>query len=123
MDKITAGTIIRTSVLLLALVNMILTGAGCGILPVDEAWLESVISDAAVIVTAGIAAWKNNSFSGAAREADTVLRSIRILSRAGAEAAEELSGGRGGGEEPGTEFYAAAADGEDEDGEEGEEDE
>lgn len=85
--------------LALALVNMILTSAGLGVLPFDEAWLEAVISDVAVIVTAIIAAWKNNSFTAAALEADTIMRSIKILSKHGAEMAEEFSNGKGDDEE------------------------
>lgn len=93
--KITKGTIIRIACLALALINMILTSAGYGVLPIDEAWLEAVISDTFVIVAALVAAWKNNSVTKAALEADTVMRSIKILSRHGAEMAEEFSNGRG----------------------------
>lgn len=93
--KITKGTIIRAACLLLALINMILTSAGHSPLPIDEAWLEAVVSDSAVFITAIIAAWKNNSFTAAALKADTVMRSIKILSKHGAEIAEELSNGKG----------------------------
>lgn len=97
--KITKGTVIRMACLALALINMILTSAGYGVLPFDEAWLEAVISDTFVIVAALVAAWKNNSVTKAALEADTVMRSIKILSKHGAEMAEELSNGKGNDEE------------------------
>lgn len=93
--NITKSTVIRIACLVLALVNMILVNTGHSMLPIDEAWIEAVVTDGAVIITAIIAAWKNNSFTKAAREGDTVMRAVRILAKQGAECAEELTNGKG----------------------------
>lgn len=93
--SISKGTIIRMACLLLAFINMILVNTGHSVLPIDEAWLETVITDGFVIVTGIIAAWKNNSFTKAALEGDAVMRAIKILAKCGAEAVEEFSDGEG----------------------------
>ena len=92
---ISKGTIIRTACLLLALINMVLTSTGHGVLPIDELWLEAVISDGFVIVTAIVAWWKNNSVTKAAIEADGIMRAIKILAKHGVEAIEEFTDGKG----------------------------
>lgn len=92
---ISKSTIIRMACLLLALINMVLVNTGHSVLPIDEVWLEEVITDGAVIVTGVVAAWKNNSFTKAAIEGDAVMRAVRILAKHGAECAEELSNGKG----------------------------
>ena len=92
---ISKGAIIRTAVLLLGLINMALVSTGHSVLPIDELWLETVITDVWVIGAAIVAAWKNNSFTKAAIEADTVMRAIKIFSKLGVEAVEEFSNGKG----------------------------
>ena len=92
---ISKGTIIRGAVLLLGLVNMVLVNTGHSVLPIDETWLEAVITDVWVIASAIWAAWKNNSFTQAALEGDSVMRANKILAKQGAECAEELSNGKG----------------------------
>ena len=90
--KITNGTIARSVLLVLSLANMILTATGHSPLPFDEAAIAETITYGAVIATSLAAAWKNNSFTKAAREADAWMRAARILTKHGAEAAQELSG-------------------------------
>lgn len=92
---ISKGTIIRTAVLLLGLINMALVSTGHSVLPIDELWLETVITDVWVIGAAVVGFWKNNSFTKAAIEADSVMRAIKILAKQGAECVEELSNGKG----------------------------
>ena len=92
---ISKSTVIRMAVLLLGLVNMALVNTGHAVLPIDDAWLEAVITDCWVIVASIVAAWKNNSFTKAAIEGDAVMRAVRILAKQGAECAEELSNGKG----------------------------
>jgi SPP1 family holin len=92
---ISKGTIIRVAVLLLGLINMALTSAGYGVLPIDEVWLETVITDVWVIVAAIVAAWKNNSFTKAAIEADKIMRAIKIFAKQGTECVAEFSNGKG----------------------------
>lgn len=93
--NISKGTIIRAAVLLLGLVNMVLVNTGHSVLPIDETWLEAVITDVWVIGAAVIGYWKNNSFTKGALEGDAVMRAVKILAKQGAECVEELSNGKG----------------------------
>ena len=73
--KISKGTIIRTTCLLLAIVNYALTVAGKSPLPIESETLTEVISFGFTTVASLIAWWKNNSFTQKAIEADEVLHS------------------------------------------------
>lgn len=69
----TKGTIIRTVVLVLALINQILTTTGHAVIPVGE-------EEISVIITVGAslwAWWKNNSFTAEAQEADEYLYRLK----------------------------------------------
>lgn len=68
--KITKGTIARTVLLAVALINMLLTNSGHSILPFSDAEINQFISDGFAIVVAIIAWWKNNSFTHEAIKAD-----------------------------------------------------
>ena len=68
--KITKGTLIRTVVLLLALVNQILSICGVSPLNIADDDVSTVISTLWTIVSAVIAWWKNNSFTDNAITAD-----------------------------------------------------
>ena len=70
-------TLIRTIILLYALVNQILTFTGHSILPIGEEQLTELISIGFTIVTALVAWWKNNSFTPEAIEADKYLAELR----------------------------------------------
>lgn len=69
---ISAGTITRTVVLLLALTNQILSACGKPILPIESATVEQLVTAGITTVAALIAWWKNNSFTQAALAADEV---------------------------------------------------
>lgn len=69
-NKISAGTIARTAVLLLALTNQVLSALGKSPLPIESAELEQLVTAGITTVAALIAWWKNNSFTQAAMEAD-----------------------------------------------------
>ena len=69
---ISAGTITRTAVLLLALTNQILSACGKPILPIESATVEQLVTAGITTVAALIAWWKNNSFTQAAPAADEV---------------------------------------------------
>ena len=72
--KITSGTIVRTVVLAVALINQILVASGHSVIPIpDEDW-ENLITTGATVITALIAWWKNNSFTKAARIGDYHMR-------------------------------------------------
>ena len=67
---VSAGTVARTAVLLLALTNQILSAMGKPILPIESATVEQLVTAGITTVAALIAWWKNNSFTTAALEAD-----------------------------------------------------
>nr|DAW51793.1 MAG TPA: holin [Caudoviricetes sp.] len=69
-NKISAGTIARTAVLLLALTNQVLSALGKPILPIDSEQLEQLITAGFTTVSAIINWWYNQSFTQAAIEAD-----------------------------------------------------
>ena len=71
-NKISAGTIARTAVLLLALTNQILSACGKPVLPIESATVEQLVTAGITTVAALIAWWKNNSLTQAALAADEV---------------------------------------------------
>ncbi len=68
--SISAGTIARTAVLLLALTNQVLSALGMPLLPIESTELEQLVTAGITTVAALVAWWKNNSFTTAALEAD-----------------------------------------------------
>ena len=77
MKKIKKATIIRTAVLVLAIVNNALAIAGKSPLPIDDQTLTEVISFVFTTAAALAAWWKNNSFTQAAIEADEALDKLK----------------------------------------------
>lgn len=71
--KVTAGTIARTTVLAVSLVNLVLNAFGKNPLPFSDDEVYTGVS-AMIAVAASVAAWwKNNSFTKAALKADETL--------------------------------------------------
>lgn len=68
--NITAGTIARTAVLLLALTNQMLSAMGKSPLPIESTTVEQLVTAGITTIAALIAWWKNNSFTKEAIEAD-----------------------------------------------------
>lgn len=68
--KISSGTIARTVVLILALVNQVLSVLGYKIIPIEDGQINDFVTIAFTIGSALAAWWKNNSFTGAAIEGD-----------------------------------------------------
>ena len=75
--KVTKGTIIRTVILVLALVNQVLAMLGLSPLNIADDDISTVISTAWTIIAAVIAWWKNNSFSDAAIRADKLMHELK----------------------------------------------
>ena len=73
-NKVSVGTIVRTVLLMLALVNQILTATGHSIIPISDETITQLITNVATIVTALIAWWKNNSFTKAALAGDATMK-------------------------------------------------
>ena len=70
-------TIIRTIILVLALINQILSATGRSPLPVSDATIEQLLSTLITVGAAIWAWWKNNSFTQAAIEADQYMENIK----------------------------------------------
>lgn len=72
--KIENSTIIRTAVLVFALINQVLTALGCNPLPFAEEDFGQAVSIALTVAASLVAWWKNNSFTQAAIKSDEWLR-------------------------------------------------
>ena len=81
--NITAGTIARTAVLLLALTNQLLSAMGKSPLPIESATVEQLVTAGITSIAALIAWWKNNSFTKEAIEADELFARLRAENNAG----------------------------------------
>ena len=68
--NITAGTIARTAVLLLALTNQMLSAMGKSPLPIESTTVEQLVTAGITTIAALVAWWKNNSFTQEAIAAD-----------------------------------------------------
>lgn len=75
--KISAGTIARTIILALALINQCLSMAGISILPIEDEQIEVLVSTAFTVVAALVSWWKNNSFTQAALSGDVYKDAIK----------------------------------------------
>ena len=73
VPTISAGTVARTAVLLLALTNQVLSAMGKPVLPIESTELEQLVTAGFTTVTALVAWWNNNSFTKEAIQADAYL--------------------------------------------------
>lgn len=72
--KISKATIIRTALLIFALINQALVIMGKPVLPVSDEQLQELLSLALTVGSSLWSWWENNSFTQAALKADEVLR-------------------------------------------------
>ncbi len=72
--KVSAGTLARTIVLILALVNQVLAMMGHNLLPVDNEMINDLVGNLWVIGAALWAWWKNNSFTKSALYGDVCMQ-------------------------------------------------
>lgn len=82
MFGISKGTILRTGVLLLALVNTTLQLFGVEVLPFTEDELELGLTAVLNVVAGLVAWWKNNSFTEEGQRADAVLEGLKTEKKA-----------------------------------------
>lgn len=75
--KISKGTIVRTILILLVLVNIVLKKCGIDVIPVDENVVLEFVETAIEIAVLAVGFWKNNSFSKKAIKADAFLKQLR----------------------------------------------
>ena len=71
--NITKGTLIRTILLVFALINQVLAVFGKSPIPIDDDTVTNLISTAWTVIVSLISWWKNNSFTDKAIKADKVL--------------------------------------------------
>lgn len=76
-NKISAGTIARTVVLLLALVNQVLSMLGIQTIPIADEDVNTLIATGWTIAASLAAWWKNNSFTQAALEGDKLMHTLK----------------------------------------------
>ena len=74
---VSAGTVARTAVLLLALTNQVLSAMGKPVLPIESTTVEQLVTAGITTVAALINWWKNNSFTAAAVAADSYLARLK----------------------------------------------
>ncbi len=75
--KISKGTIVRTVMLVIVLMNMILKYFGFDVINVSESEILSVVEMLIEIAVIIVTFWKNNSFTDKAIKADEFLRNLK----------------------------------------------
>ena len=76
-QKPTKETIIRTIILVIALINQVLQIFGKSPIPIADEMVQELVSLIFTIAAAVWAWWKNNSFTGPAIVADEYLKELR----------------------------------------------
>lgn len=77
MKNVSSGTIVRTIVLIVALINTVLTGIGKNPLPFSDEQVYNIVSNAATVIASLWAWWKNNSFTKNAIAADEYMKELK----------------------------------------------
>lgn len=75
--QITKSTVIRTIVLVLALINQVLTSTGHSVIPISNDQVQEIVSLVFTIISALVAWWKNNSFTAPAKQADEWMHTMK----------------------------------------------
>ena len=77
MKNVKSSTIVRTVVLVVALINQALTMAGKSLLPITDEQITELLTLALTIGSSLWAWWKNNSFTQAAITADEMMAEMK----------------------------------------------
>ena len=75
--KISNGTIVRTIMMLLVIVNIVLQHMGYDIIDVDESAILTLVELLIEIAIMIVGFWKNNSYTEKAIKADEFLQKLR----------------------------------------------
>lgn len=75
--KVKTGTIARTLILILALVNQVLSVLGYKLIPIEDEQINQLVTLICTVSTSLIAWWKNNSFTKKAIEADMTFKTTK----------------------------------------------
>ena len=81
MKKTDVGTITRTILIIIALINQGLVIAGKNPLPFEDDQIAQVICFGFTTVTALVAWWKNNNFTNEAKEAQHYLDALKSVKK------------------------------------------
>ena len=79
--KVNAGTIARTAVLAVSLLNVLLNAFGKNPLPFSDDEVYTTVSTVVAVVASLAAWWKNNSFTPEAIEADDFMTRLKQQKR------------------------------------------
>ena len=77
--KISKGTIVRTILMIIAIVNIGLQHFGYDIIKVDENGIADIVEYIIQIAIILVGFWKNNSFTPNAINADEFLKNLREM--------------------------------------------
>ncbi len=75
--SITKGTIVRTVMLVIVIINMILKHFGLDLIDVEEYQILDAVEMLIEVAVIVVAFWKNNSFTDKAIKADEFLKTLR----------------------------------------------
>lgn len=75
--EVTRGTVVRTVLIMVTLVNLLLKAMGYPIIDVDGNAVAKAIECGTEVVIIALGFWKNNSFTGSAKNADFYLAKLR----------------------------------------------
>lgn len=75
--KVTSGTIARTLILILALINQVLAMLGYKLIPIEDEQINDIVTLVFTIGSSLAAWWKNNSFTKKAILADEYLHDMK----------------------------------------------
>lgn len=75
--KMSIGTLTRTILLVLALINQALTVLGYSPIPIEDDQITNLIAMSATVATSLLTWWKNQSFTKEAIEADKYMNDLK----------------------------------------------
>lgn len=75
--KIETSTVIRTIVLIIALINQILSAAGHSPLPISDEQINELVSTIVTVIVSIWTWWMNNSFTQSALMADEYRKELK----------------------------------------------
>ncbi len=81
--KVSAGTIARTIILVLALINQALTIMGKPVIEIADEQITQLVNLMFTVVAAVMSWWYNNSFTQAALQGDIVMNTMKEEEKVG----------------------------------------
>lgn len=75
--NISKGTIVRTIMLLIVVINLILKHCGVDLINVSESEILTIVEMLIEVAVIVVAFWKNNSFTDKAIKADEFLKNLK----------------------------------------------